>query len=320
MEPAQEQAPLLSAPPPPPPPPPPAIPAEALAPPHAARGTLPLALQQSHSCQLAALSLALLLALQTAAPVAGAWSALAVSLLSAFLSLTTHAAAGGHQGPQRARDRDRPPPPHHRHVASTGPSALASLALDAAVAIAAASWLAAWAWWPRPPGPSFWLRWQPTLVLGLLALELLVAGLAAYPPARALLADKSPPLLLTMDLPARPVAGSPASPAWLSRLARDVTLAWGGMAALACGACAIPAAADRHAFFPGGGGGAEAAVDGLDVALSVVAPFALLLAAGAITDALCERARRQHLPRMMAAVAAASGAAAAPPSGPPGLV
>ena len=297
---AQERQPLLAP--------------EALAPAHF--GTLPLAPLQHPSLQLCALALALLLALQSTHPAAACWSALAVALLSAFFAVTTHAAGGGggrrvggRHGrggmPRGARD-----PPSAAGGAQR-PGALASVALESAVAIAAASWLAVWQW-AEPPGQEFWLRWMPTLVLGLLAAELLLASLVGFPPARALLTDKSPPLLLAMDLPARPVAGSPASPTWLSRLAREVTLAWGVCAALAAASCAVPAALGRHAF--GGGGGSQP--DALDAAMSVCVPFALGLAALALGDALCERARRELLPRMMAVVSASERAQRPPPQPP----
>jgi hypothetical protein len=327
METAYEQAPLLGGTGAPAPAP---LDPETLAPSH--YGTLPLALLQHPSLQLTTLAFALLLALQTTAPVA-ALAALAASLLSAFLALTTHAASARPTSGPRARDR---PPQHHpRHLAHIGhgPSALASLALDSAALIAVASWLACWAW-ADPPGPGFWLRWMPTLVLALFSFQLILAALVGYPPARPLLVDKAPPLLLTMDLPPRPVAGSPAFPPWLKTLAREVTLAWGVMAGLAAASCAIPAAMDRHAYAGaggeggggggegrqgGGGGGGPMTVDGLDVALSVCVPFALGLAALALGDALCERARRAQLPRMMAFASRAQGQGGQQPSSSSGL-
>lgn len=317
------------------------IDAAMLSPPHG--NTLPLSLLSHPSLQLTALSLALMLALQTTAPVAAAWAALAVSLISAFFSLTTHVASGGSGGSgpasgPRARDRPAPPP-------KTGPSTLASLALDAAGSIAAASWLACWAW-ADPLGQKFWLRWMPTLVLALFAAQLIVAALIGYPTARALLLDKTPPLALSMSLPARPVAGNRASPAWFAALSRDVTLAWGLMAALAAASCAVPAAMDWHSYAGsgsdggaghGGGGAGSVAADGLDVALSVCVPFALGLAALALGEALCERARRARLRQLMLVATSAQAPSSlggglqqlqqqqqaevtAPPSGVAGLV
>jgi hypothetical protein len=166
-------------------------------------------------------------------------------------------------------------------------------------------------------------------VLGLLAAELLVAAIAGLACAAPLLHDKAPPLLLQMDLAERPVGGSPTEAPWLRRLAREVTLSWALAAALAAACCCAPAAAGRHAFArgggPGGGGGGAGGggghggggrappeeTDALDVALSVCAPLALVLAAAALGDALCERARRSHLPRMMAEASRAAAAAQA---------
>jgi hypothetical protein len=337
---------------PPRPSPPPSSPfddfaAHALAPAHF--GTLPLALAQHPSAQLAALAVGTMLALQTVAPVAGAWAMLCAALLSALVQALSHTGGGGGAG-ARGRESGRA---HNKG----GPSALASVSLDAAVAIAAASWLVAWAW-ADPPGREFWLEWQPTLLLALIAVQLALAALVGMPCAKPLLHDKAPPLLMSMDLDRRPISGSPAEAPWLRALARDVTLAWAGLAALAAVCCAVPAALGRHAFARGGGPGGEGLgsaagargggwakgggdagggggggagghgarvdADPLDVALSVCAPLALLLAAAALGDALCERARRAHLPRMMAeasraaAAAQASGeffAGTAPPSG-----
>jgi hypothetical protein len=105
-------------------------------------GTLPLALMQHPSPQLAALAVALLLALQTTAPVAGAWAMLAAALLSAAVQLIAHGGSGSAGGarPSRGPPGSRGPPSNRK-----GPGAFASLSLDAAVAIAAASWLACWA-------------------------------------------------------------------------------------------------------------------------------------------------------------------------------
>jgi hypothetical protein len=306
-------------------------------------GDLPLALLQHPSLQLSGLALVLLVSLSPFAPIAAAASALAVSLASALLALTAHAAKGS----PSARHA---PASHATSTAAQGPRPLAAISLDMAVAIAAASWLAVWAF-ADPPGPDFWLRWQPTLVLALVSFELLAAALVGMPCAYPLLVDKCPPLLLRMGLPDRPVTGSPASPPWLRVLARDVTLAWGLMAGLAAASCAVPAALGRHAFPSGdsgmgmgvammlfggkhydGGGGSDPAsggsspspssspspmptADPLDVALSVCVPLALGLAALFLGDALCERARRAQLPRMAEVVAARHVEAAAAVSG-----
>jgi len=310
-------------------------------------GSLPLALQQHPSALMAALAVALLLALQTTAPVAAAWAMLAAALSSALLQILTHTRSGGRH--LTAGPRGSSGGPRARAGGGSGssggakigsPSALASLSLDAAVAIAAASWLIVFRW-ADPPGRDFWLRWQPTLVLGLLATELLLAALVGLPCASPLLHDKAPPLLLQMDLAQRPVAGSPAEAPWLRRLARDVTLTWALVAALAAACCCVPAALGRHAFANGGGpgggsgGGGEGGwakggwaqqagagagddqgpapgdADPLDVALSVCAPFALIVLTAALSDAVLERARRAHLPRMMAEASRAAAAAGA---------
>jgi hypothetical protein len=334
-----------------------------LSPPH--YGSLPLALLQHPSTQLAALALALLLALSGVAPVAGAAAALAVSLFSALLAFTTHMAYQPSGRSSSGGSRTRASTTRRAH----GPGPLCAISLDLALAIAAASWLAVWAW-ADPPGAAFWLQWQPTLVLALLSLELITAALVGMPCAYPLLVDKAPPLLMRMDLPDRPAlaGGSPSSsPPWLRALSRDVTLAWGLLAGLAAASCAVPAASSRHAFpgdagqaSSGGGGGAvgelasalllfaaaagkhdggsgggivvdpSAPADPVDVAMSVCVPFALGIIAMSVGDALCERARRAQLPRLMAAAAALAGgggaagaggggggleASAAPPSG-----